>query len=307
MVWIFRRFAKPEYLFRPSQVFSRLARAREAGIPEAAVVRLPWGYPLAVAPRETIGGGIWRLGLHELLVSEVLWRLIDPGDRVADVGANSGHFTSLMAARTGSSGGIWAFEPHPEMRARLEGNLRRWNGLAGADRVRIFSCALSDEAGSAQLCLPPLFEKNTGTAFLHDGNHTAPVPGTITVETRRLDAVIAQEGAPSVIKIDVEGHESRVLAGAGDLVARRGIRDIIFEEHAAYPAASVLLLERHGYTIFKLRRSLLRPLLAPRQSRRDPRSWESENYLATIDPARACSRMKPRGWQCLSGRAAKAA
>ncbi len=54
-------------------------------------------------------------------MSEVLARLIDPGDTVVDAGANVGYMTVLAAAAAGPTGRVVAFEPHPEWQV-----LRMW-------------------------------------------------------------------------------------------------------------------------------------------------------------------------------------
>ena len=300
-----RRIAKPEYFLRPGQILRRLARRRSGCIPALALVDLPWGFPFEIFPRETIGGGIWRLGVHELAVSEVLWRLIDPGESVADVGANSGYFTSLMAARTGARGVVWAFEPHPEMRKRLVRNIGLWRELIGENKIVVFPFALSDASGNADLCLPASFDVNTGTAFIRNPSDSLskPLPGNdvIRIETRRMDGLLAALEVPTVVKIDVEGHEAQVLAGAGELLSRGRARDIVFEEHRAFPAESMRLLERRGYSLFKIRRGILRPLLLSPDAPPENRAWEAPNYLATFDPERAHARLRKVGWMCLSG------
>jgi hypothetical protein len=182
--WLVRRFAKPEYFCRPRQLLYRAIRSRSARAPETVVVSMPWGFPLEVAPAETIGGGIWRLGVHELVVSEVLWRLIDRGESVADVGANSGYFTGLMAARAGASGMVSAFEPHPVMRRRLEGNVGLWRARCDAARISVHPVALSDADGVVELWLPPGFEVNTGTASIGERLARARAAGNPSASRR---------------------------------------------------------------------------------------------------------------------------
>jgi len=295
-----RRLMKPEYLLRPGQMFRRLGRGRFGVFPQSVAVDLPWGLPLEVAPRETIGGGIWRLGIHELIVSEVLWRLIDPGETVADVGANCGYFTSLMVARVGKRGVVWAIEPHPEMRQRLIKNIGSWRGRIAEKNVAVCESALSDLDGFAHLCQPPGFEINTGTAYIRDTPSSQIEETSLRVELRRLDTLFAQNNAPAVLKLDVEGHEMRVLSGAGELLSRDGIRDILLEEHNPYPSDSMRLLERRGYFLYKLDRAFLRPLLQKPDAPPRAGAWDAPNYLATLDPERAQARLCKTGWRCLS-------
>src|SRR6516165_7045976 len=82
---------KPVYVYRPSQIVRRLGNARRS---DEARVRVAWGDSLYVDTREMIGSSIARLGVHELAVTETIYRLVGPGDRTIDLGANIGYDTS---------------------------------------------------------------------------------------------------------------------------------------------------------------------------------------------------------------------
>jgi len=149
--------------------------------------------------------GCWA-GVFERENQQRLTRLLRPGDRFVDVGANVGFFTLLGARRVGSGGGVLAFEP-------LEANLtllRRHVELNGASQVSVFATALADRPGRG--------------AFLHRGSPSQarldPRGGTI-VEIETLDIALERKGWDSVhaIKIDVEGAEARVLRGARRTIA----------------------------------------------------------------------------------------
>src|SRR5262245_13000344 len=113
-------FRRPEFFFRPSQAFLRLRRAFGGPPPAQAQVRLPWGETIEVQTGETIGGAIWHYGIFDLVVTESIWRLLDPGETALDIGANIGQMTSLMRLRAGSQGKVIAFEPHPQLFAELK-------------------------------------------------------------------------------------------------------------------------------------------------------------------------------------------
>ena len=78
---------------------------------------------------------------------QIIRRHVRPGDRVADVGANQGVFTLLLADAVGPTGSVDAFEPDPTLFAALSNNVRQ-NGIAN---VRLHACALSDAPGFAML------------------------------------------------------------------------------------------------------------------------------------------------------------
>jgi FkbM family methyltransferase len=282
-----RRLSKPHYIFRPSQL---LRRAIPRGDAAEIVVQTPWHCPLLVARADTIGAGIARTGVHELAVSETIWRLVT-GDRLAlDVGANIGYFTGLLACRADE---VIALEPNPRLHHFLTGNVERWGNISS--KVRLDLRAASDGGGPALLHLPAEYESNYGTATLEAGEKTT----SYEVESVRLDDVIAGREV-GLMKIDVEGHELAALQGAGASLAEGLIRDIVFEEHSPLPSPVSSLLEGAGFTIMGLGETLLGPtLLAPGDERH---SWDAPTYLATRDEQRTLRLMSPRGWRCLRER-----
>ena len=108
-----RSLARPEYLFRPRQIWRRLRHPWGFHLPPRAEVTLPWGWPLCIRTHETIGRLIWTFGVFDLPVTEVLWRLTGPGDIAVDAGANIGCMTCVLATRVGPTGRVLSFEPFP--------------------------------------------------------------------------------------------------------------------------------------------------------------------------------------------------
>jgi len=277
--------AKPAYLLRPQQVVLRARNRRAQADP--VVVRLPWGASLAVDRRELIGAGIARSGVHELPVTEAMWRLADRTDVAFDVGANVGYYTSLLAARTAR---VVAFEPHPVVAEQLARNVARW---PSRDRVVVDRRAASDASGGGTLVEPESFTHNNGTAMLLTG--AGPAAGR-AVATVVLDEV-AGEDRIGILKLDVEGHELAALRGMDRALGERRVRDIFFEDHDALPTPASTLLVSHGYTLFAFHESLLGVRLAGTDA--PPPRWDAPTYLATADPDRAVSRVNPRGWHSL--------
>lgn len=142
---------KPWYVYRPSQLIRRVGRAVGGTPAGPTMVRLPWGYPFQIDPRETIGRAIWTTGLYDLAVSEALFRLVRPGSVCLDVGANIGYMSSLMAFQAGSAGRVLAFEPHPMVGDMLAKNLDQFSRQSAAAPVTLHPVAVSDVAGDARL------------------------------------------------------------------------------------------------------------------------------------------------------------
>ena len=126
--------------------------------------------------------------------------LLRPGMHAVDVGANIGYYLLLLAQAVGAGGTVSCFEPDPDNLAELERNARL-NGLAG---VRIHPAAVGAE---------------DTTVELRGGiNSAVAAGGEIRVPLVRLDSAVTRP--VGFLKIDVEGYEGHVLAGARQILTR---------------------------------------------------------------------------------------
>lgn len=292
------RLTRSEYIWQPGQLFRRAWRQLTMGPdPSRTVVRLPWGFPLKVDPRESIGRAIVALDVYDLPVTETIWRLVDAGETCADIGANIGHMTSVMAARLKNGGTIYCFEPLPQLAAVLRENVAGWKGLTKAT-IHLRQEALADEEPSAVLHLPVGFPANQGTASLDPScPGFATSEKQLTVVCRRLDDVITADTSLGLVKVDVEGCEARVFRGAEQLLSSGRVRDIIFEEHRPPPAESIMHLQRKGYRLYRIIRHWRGPKLVP-PDHPDMSDLDPPAFLATLDSARVSQRFAPTGWLC---------
>ena len=272
--WV-RSLSKPHYIFRPSQLARRLRTRDTRRLRTRNMVRTPW-CEMRVS-EDVIGQGIARMGVHELAVSETIWRLSEPDDLAVDVGANVGYFTGLLAQRVG---GVIALEPNPLLWPIIAENVERW-GMT----IRLVPWAASDSTGHARLHLPASYEQNTGVGTLEECEGVS-----YEVKTTRLDDVIAGRRV-GILKIDVEGHELSVLEGA----PLHLIRDIIFEEHMPLPSPVSEKLEEAGFEMRGIEETFLGPSLVSRT----PWGWDAPTYLASRQMERAERLISKRGWRCL--------
>ena len=151
-------------------------------------------------------------GTYEREQTALFEKLLHAGDTVLDVGANVGYYTLLASVLVGGGGRVHAFEPEP----RNAEFLRRHVRINGRGNVSVEQAAVSDRVGTARFD----FGSGTGTGHLADA-------GAIEVRTLRLDDHCAAHGLkPRAIKIDVEGAEMSVLAGARQTLERH--RPIVF-------------------------------------------------------------------------------
>ena len=164
---------------------------------------------------------LWAFGSWERHFAELFGRLVRPGDHCLDVGANIGVHTVRLAKLTGPGGLVTAVEPDPGLAVRLGRNV----ALNGLENVRVVNAAATDRAGEMTLYRPGELDTNRGRASLV--RHPYLTGASTTVPGRTLDEICG--GNPvSLIKIDVEGHESTVVRGATQVLGRSAPA-VIFE------------------------------------------------------------------------------
>ena len=294
---------KPEYLFSPTRIFNVFLNGG-TGSGEIRNVRLPWGTNIEIRPKEDIGSSIARLGVYEIAISEVLWRLLDRGETFVDAGANIGYMTTVMAARVGATGRGLSFEPHPVVFERLSKNLSQDNSEHTLPALELYQLALGEARGELELVEPDAFGNNEGTARLETVDDSQQSTGKrFKVEVRPLDSFVGADQRIGVMKIDVEGAELSVMKGAAELIRSKRIRDIVFEDFEPYPSRTVKCMTDAGYAVRRISKGLFGPILwAPSVEDDDlGLPWEPVNYVATSDPARLERLTAPRGWFVLKG------
>ena len=248
MEW--RNLVHPEYALRPIQYARRLRVWRAPTIPALETIRLPWGLRIQIDPSEAIGWVLATRGIYETEVTEVLWRLTQPGDIAVDVGANFGYMASVFAARVGRQGRLFCFEPNPEVFRRLTANLELWGADGITAVVEARQAAVGAIEGSADLIVPSFFKKNQGSSFVATDTTTGPGETRIQIPMVALDDQFANREGVAIVKIDVQGREISVLHGMSNLLREGRVRHIVFEEERAYPADTHLYLKEYGFQIF---------------------------------------------------------
>jgi FkbM family methyltransferase len=161
-------------------------------------------------------------GFWEMWVTEVIAAMVRPGMVVADIGANLGYFTVLMAQLVGRTGHVHAFEPNPRMVDLLHRSLEV-NGFS--QHVSLHQVGLCAENGTdLALIIPPGEPKNAHIVSLGEvlPEHGVRVPGV------RLDSR-AEWAKIEFAKIDVEGAEQLIWAGSQGLLDNRTLKTVILE------------------------------------------------------------------------------
>ncbi|MBP7828505.1 MAG: FkbM family methyltransferase [Kiritimatiellae bacterium] len=146
-------------------------------------------------------------------------RLVRPGDRVVDAGANIGYVTALLSRWVGPTGRVYSMEPEPGTFDVLSANVRRLN----LGNVELFHCAVSSHEGAGALAIP---EYADGGENLYEARVVGSPEGsggvrTVGIKLASLDKLLGgRVEALALIKLDVEGSELEAVQGARELVRR---------------------------------------------------------------------------------------
>ena len=193
----------------------------------------------------------------ELSLQRWVLGLRPPGQvlHVLDVGANVGRWSAAMLASAHAAGrladlDLHAFEPSECTFSRLAEALQ-------GQPVQLHQSALSDQSGAAVL---HVVEPGAGTNSLHVNPGMRPDGPTEAVGTCTLDEYAQRAGLDQLdlVKIDTEGHDFAVLAGAQALFAGSHISVVQFEYNHRWIYSRHYLrdafgfLAPHGYRLGKL-------------------------------------------------------
>lgn len=211
------------------QVGSRL-------LPGAVAVPFVDRTQLLVKPGMTGATGNVYCGLHEFEDMAFVLHALRPGDLFVDIGANIGSYSILGAGGSGAT--TVSIEPLPETFARLDDNVRI-NHLDSL--VELHNVGLGASQGTLRF-----------TSGLDTINHVLSASetseGAVSVPVRTLDEVLRGR-APTLIKIDVEGFETEVMAGATRSLAAPELLGVLMELNGSG--------NRYGFDETKLHEAML--------------------------------------------------
>jgi FkbM family methyltransferase len=173
-------------------------------------------------------------------------QFVRPGDLVFDIGAHVGDRIRAFR-RLGAR--VVAVEPQPALHRTLRALFGR------DDAVTLIQSAVGRKAGTATMMInldnPTI--STLSTDFIAASRDAAgwegqTWPQSLEVPVTTLDALIAEHGAPSFIKLDIEGFEAEALGGLSHRTAA-----LSFELTTIQRPVALAALERCaalGYTRF---------------------------------------------------------
>lgn len=182
-------------------------------------------------------------GMWEPAVTEVFRRVVCGGMTVIDIGANIGWYSLLAGSRVGPKGTVIAFEANEDI-ARLLRKSVEVNGLG--DRMIVEEKGVMDRNCTlnfykwAHHQASSNFFWNSPTREMHDATQT------VEVECVSLDEYFREHprSRVDVIKIDAEGSEPQIIAGADFTLHINPALKIFMEFHPSYSPAIESLLRK---------------------------------------------------------------
>jgi FkbM family methyltransferase len=198
----------------------------------------------------------WAIRVHQRQIDRILIdALVEGGSVVVDLGAHRGMFTARLQHLVGSGGRVYAFEPVPDHERRLA-------TLACRGNLDYRIAAASSTAGWMTLYIP-VVEGIEQQGLASSNANPLAHNRHIDVRVETVDEVLSDEPRPiSFMKIDVEGHEREVLAGAQrTLKALPTLFIEVEQRHHVEPISEVFDdLSRLGYDGWGIYPDGLRPL-----------------------------------------------
>jgi FkbM family methyltransferase len=204
--------------------------------PEAHEIRCIEGIRMDLSQRQDImTRELYLHGFYQDDVLVALRNLLHPGDVFWDIGANQG-FMSVYVDRV-FEGQVHtvAFEPSPPVIQVLRRNL----SLNHCRAVEIEACCLSNEAGTL-----PFYTSATNSwnaTLIREFAEEKDESEVIDVQATTLDEAVTRLPPPSVLKLDVEGAETRVLEGGRQRLCRSHPPIIAEFNHESIEAAGLSL------------------------------------------------------------------
>ena len=206
----------------------------------------------ALSPRSHLARRVLRDGSFEPEIADLFYRHVDPARDIIDVGANVGFFTVGGAKRL-TTGRVLAAEPTPGAFGRLSRNIEH-NGVA--DRVILFNGLVSDCEGEFEINAVAGMEEYSSMGPISHPSMADTKSTSFRAPAMRLDELVARHGLkPGLIKVDVEGAEHMVFAGAVETLKQHRpfviseLSDPLLRNLGGSAAGVVAFFEGLGYRV----------------------------------------------------------
>lgn len=198
------------------------------------------GLSFILSPPESVDGSIYIYGIYEQRLLNLLENKIH-GGVMLDVGANIGNHALYLAKNFEK---IICLEPNPVVGQRLKTNIL----INNITNIRVIEIGLGDENAD----LP--FRSNTSGNLGGGSFRDIGFPVSHILPVRIADEILSEFSPVTLVKIDVEGFEDRVLRGMRRIIARD--RPVVVFEYDGrqqnHKAWSMISESLPGYVFYQL-------------------------------------------------------
>jgi len=204
----------------------RLVASVAARFAENPVLRVPdFLGDFQIDPRSRLFVRLIVEGNYEPDLVRIVCKHLDPARDAIDVGANIGFFSCLLA-KSLPGRRVLSVEPTLGALTLLRANLIR-NEIE--TQVRIFEGVAADKRGVVSLAYVQGMEEFSSLGEITHPSANVSCVKSIDVASETIDNLVSQMGLePGFIKVDTEGAEAMVFAGAQEVL--RKFRPIVLSE-----------------------------------------------------------------------------
>ena len=140
---------------------------------------------------------------YDPLLFDVARKLVRPGMKVWDVGANVGLFSLAAAHLAGGSGSVLAIEPDPWLVSLLIRSAQ--TPAKNAAPIQVLASPVSDQR---RIALLHVAKRGRASNFIGTGRgESGGERYSMPVSTLTLDSLLESFPAPDLLKIDIEGMD----------------------------------------------------------------------------------------------------
>lgn len=189
-----------------------------------------------------VGSGVhdYWIGNYEETKQAVVRSVLERGATVFDIGANAGFYTIAMSRIIGPEGHVYAFEPFCENVESILFHTR----VNKSENCTVVQCAVAERPSITGFVIAA---SNAEGAIGSKNSH-------YYVPTVSIDSLVESEiiPPPDVMKIDVEGAEDRVLAGARNTLNKQNVKILLAVHGEKLFRGCLSLLTDIGYRVYDL-------------------------------------------------------
>jgi FkbM family methyltransferase len=197
---------------------------RAATTPKPELIHTQLGFDLLADPKDYVSSLLIRDGLYKAPETELLIRILRPGDICISAGCPAGYYSCLMAKLVGSGGRVFSFDASLQACQSTQRNA----GLNGLDSIEVIHAALMDHDADLSFHLSPDGHTEPSSSV------SIPAPSNgIPVPHLRLETFADRRhiGRVRLLRLAVDGAEEIALRGLGRYLTDHAIDFILTECH----------------------------------------------------------------------------